>query len=183
MTKLLEKYQKMRDFKKTKEPSGKTDKKPKGDKHIFVVQEHHASHLHYDFRLELDGVLKSWAVPKGPSEDPSVKRLAMEVEDHPLSYASFKGTIPKGEYGAGKVYIWDKGTWEVEGDAHEGLKKGKLEFSLKGKKLHGKWLLVKTKWGSNKNSWLLMKRPDEDESEEAEVPEVKEKKTRKKSVA
>ena len=184
MTKLLDKYQKMRDFKKTKEPSGKADK-PSKNKLIFVVQEHHASHLHYDFRLELDGVLKSWAVPKGPSMDPEIKRLAMEVEDHPLSYAKFKGTIPKGEYGAGEVYTWDKGTWEVDGDAHSGLKKGKLEFTLKGKKLKGKWVLVKTHFKGSKNSWLLMKRDDEEAVEGDVVEEIapKEKKARKKSVA
>ena len=139
MKKMLRDYNRKRDFKITREPSGKTAnqvKKVVKKKLIFVVQEHHASHLHYDFRLELDGVLKSWAVPKGPSMDPGERRLAVEVEDHPLAYATFSGTIPKGQYGGGEVYIWDKGTWEMEGDAHEGLKKGKLEFKLKGKKLH-----------------------------------------------
>ncbi len=170
MKKILRDYNRKRDFKITREPSGKTAtqvRKAVKKKLIFVVQEHHASHLHYDFRLELDGVLKSWAVPKGPSMDPGERRLAVEVEDHPLAYATFSGTIPKGQYGGGEVYIWDKGTWEMEGDAHEGLKKGKLEFKLKGKKLHGHFLLVKTHYapGNKKNNWLLIKRSDEEEVE------------------
>ena len=168
MKKMLRDYNRKRDFKVTREPSGKTAtqvKKALKKKLIFVVQEHHASHLHYDFRLELDGVLKSWAVPKGPSMDPGERRLAVEVEDHPLTYATFSGTIPKGQYGGGEVYIWDKGTWEMEGDAHDGLKKGKLEFKLKGKKLNGHFLLVKTHYapGNKKNNWLLIKRSDEEE--------------------
>jgi bifunctional non-homologous end joining protein LigD len=115
-------------------------------------------------RLELDGVLKSWAVPKGPSMEPTDKRLAVEVEDHPLAYAKFHGTIPKGEYGAGEVYIWDKGTWDAEGNAHKGLKDGKLEFTLKGKKLKGHFVLVRIRApkGSAKNNWLLMKKKDEE---------------------
>lgn len=128
---------------------------------IFVVHEHHASHLHYDFRLEIDGVLKSWAIPKGPSEDPKVKRLAVAVEDHPLSYGSFEGVIPEGEYGAGEVLIWDSGSWEPEGNPREGLKKGHLDFKLNGHKLHGRWVLIKTKSSSGKkNQWLLMKRAE-----------------------
>lgn len=128
---------------------------------MFVVQEHHASHLHYDFRLEINGVLKSWAIPKGPSTDPKIKRLAVEVEDHPLSYASFEGVIPEHQYGAGQVYIWDTGIWEPKGSPREGFKKGHLEFSLKGKRLHGNWILVKTnRPAGNKSQWLLMKRAD-----------------------
>lgn len=160
----LREYVKKRDFKKTMEPAPakkKTSKKKTGPL-MFVVQEHHASHLHYDFRLELNGVLKSWAVPKGPSLDPKVKRLAVEVEDHPLAYGSFEGVIPKGQYGAGKVFIWDTGVWEPIGNPHAGLKKGHIEFKLKGKKLHGQWMLIRTQRPSgNKPQWLLMKRTDE----------------------
>lgn len=161
-------YYKKRDFKKTKEPIGKkkATSKNKG-KLTFVVQEHHASHLHYDFRLEWEGVLKSWAVPKGPSQDPADKRLAVQTEDHPLEYGKFHGTIPKGEYGGGEVFIWDKGTWEPDGDVEYGFKKGHLQFTLKGKKLKGKWHLVKTHWGKGVRSaknWLLIK-AKENESE------------------
>lgn len=159
---LLKEYNRKRDFKITKEPSGKATKK-KGKKLIFVIQEHHASHLHYDFRLELDGVLKSWAVPKGPSLDPKVKRLAMQTEDHPLSYAKFHGTIPQGEYGGGEVFIWDNGTWEPEGDPHQMLEKGDLKFKLKGKRLNGSFVLVRTRFA--KNSWLLIKHKDEYQEE------------------
>lgn len=155
---LLKEYNRKRDFKITKEPSGKTAKK-KSKKLVFVVQEHHASHLHYDFRLELDGVLKSWAVPKGPSLDPSDKRLAMQTEDHPMGYEKFHGTIPQGEYGGGEVFIWDSGTWEPEGDPHAALEKGDLKFKLKGKKLKGSFVLVRTRFA--KNSWLLIKHHDE----------------------
>src|SRR5213596_3948963 len=137
MSDLLKKYRAMRDFGATPEPSGG---KPKGTKlPIFVIQKHQASHLHYDFRLEVEGVLKSWSVPKGPSYDPTVKRLAMMTEDHPYDYASFEGVIPAGNYGAGNVIIWDNGTYEmVDPDTPEkGWKKGKLHFALHGKKLHG----------------------------------------------
>lgn len=160
MKKTLEEYNRKRDFKKTKEPRGKPLKK-KGDLPIFVVQEHHASHLHYDFRLELDGVLKSWAVPKGPSLDPSDKRLAVQTEDHPLDYATFHGTIPKGEYGGGEVFIWDHGTWESEmDDPEKALEKGELKFKLKGKKLKGSFVIVRTRWGESKKNWLLIKHKD-----------------------
>lgn len=166
MKKNLKDYHQKRNFEKTLEPSGKKIikkiKSSKARKLQFVVQEHHASHLHFDFRLELDGVLKSWAIPKGPSMNPEDKRLAFEVEDHPLEYVKFHGTIPKGEYGAGKVYIWDKGTYEVKGDPHAGLKNGKLEFSLKGKKLKGFFVLLRLQdQKKGKHNWLLIKMHDE----------------------
>ncbi|MGZ3705295.1 MAG: DNA ligase D [Bdellovibrionota bacterium] len=149
-------YARKRNFRKTREPPPRLGEK---GKHAltFVIQEHHASHLHYDFRLEWQGVLKSWAVPKGPPAAPGEKRLAVEVEDHPVSYGSFEGTIPAGEYGAGKVYQWDNGTWEPIGDAAAGLKKGHLDFELHGKKLHGRWMLLRTK---KTKQWLLIKRHD-----------------------
>ena len=128
----------------------------------FVIQKHAARRLHYDFRLELDGVLVSWAVPKGPSYDPADKRLAVHVEDHPLSYGSFEGTIPPKQYGAGTVIVWDKGTWEPIGDPHQGLKKGKLAFTLHGQKMSGLWELVKiAKDGEKQEPWLLFKKRDE----------------------
>ena len=158
MKKLLKKYNAKRNFIKTSEPPGSKNTKSGG--HIFVVQEHHASHLHYDFRLELDGVLKSWAIPKGPSMKSEDKRLAIEVEDHPLAYAKFHGTIPKGEYGGGEVYIWDKGTWQTDGDPRQGLKNGKLEFNLKGEKLKGHFVLIRMKISKvpSKHNWLLIKK-------------------------
>jgi bifunctional non-homologous end joining protein LigD len=155
----LAEYTRKRNFKITPEPGAKV-KRSAAKKLIFVVQEHHASHLHYDFRLEWDGVLKSWAVPKGPSMDPSQRRLAVEVEDHPIEYAKFTGKIPKGEYGAGDVYRWDMGTWNPLNDVDEGLKKGRLEFELKGKKLKGEFLLVRTRTQGRKPNWLLFKRHD-----------------------
>ncbi len=126
---------------------------------IFVVHKHAATHLHYDFRLAWNGVLKSWAIPKGPSLNPAEKRLAIEVEDHPLRYAHFEGVIPEGHYGAGKVEIWDKGTWEPLNDAAEGLREGKLSFRLHGNKLKGEWALVRTALGSKaQQNWLLIKK-------------------------
>jgi len=161
--KLLKKYQEMRDFGDTPEPSGaRTSKRQK--KLIFVVQKHAASHLHYDFRLEMEGVLKSWAVPKGPSYDPSTKRLAMMTEDHPYDYASFEGVIPEGNYGGGNVIIWDQGSWEFlepGDDPVAAVKKGKLTFVLHGKKLVGEWALVRIHGRSPKgNEWLLLKHRD-----------------------
>ncbi len=157
----LEEYKRKRRFDQTPEPEGKLEKK-KG--HRFVVQKHRATQLHYDFRLEMDGVLKSWAVPKGPSLEPVDKRLAMHVEDHPVSYFDFEGTIPAGNYGAGTVMVWDVGTWEPVGDAAEMLRKGDLKFRLRGKKLKGEFALVRMKSrrpGSKGNEWLLIKHRDE----------------------
>lgn len=160
----LQKYRQKRDFRATPEPSG-AKAKSKSKLPIFVIQKHHASHLHYDFRLEMEGVLKSWAVPKGPSYDPTVKRLAMMTEDHPYDYASFEGVIPEGNYGAGKVIIWDAGTWEfIEpgDDPVRALEQGKLTFRLFGKKMFGEWALVKIKGRSPKgNEWLLLKHRDQ----------------------
>jgi bifunctional non-homologous end joining protein LigD len=156
----LKKYAAMRDFKKTAEPSEKV-RGAKGKKLIFVVQKHAASRLHWDFRLEWQGTLRSWAVPKGPSLDPADKRLAVEVEDHPIAYARFSGDIPEGQYGAGHVDIWDNGTWHPDGDVDQALKKGHLEFELKGKKLRGRWHLVRTRLQGKQQQWLLMKGKDE----------------------
>ena len=125
------------------------------------MQLHHASRRHYDFRLELDGVLKSWAVPKGPSFDPAVKRLAVEVEDHPISYADFEGDIPEGNYGAGHVDVFDQGTWEPIGSARKGIEQGDLKFTLHGDILRGSWVLVRTRKQGNKQQWLLIKHRDE----------------------
>lgn len=148
-------YQEKRDFKETPEPA---DSKASRTKRSYVIQKHDASHLHYDFRLEHDGVLLSWAVPKGPSFDPSVKRLAVHVEDHPVSYGKFEGTIPKGHYGAGTVEIWDSGTWEPEGDVDAMMKAGSMKFVVHGKRLKGKWALVRMK--TDKDDWLLIKEKD-----------------------
>ena len=156
---MLKKYNTKRNFKKTPEPKG-ISKKTKTRNLIFVVQKHHARNLHYDFRLEFDGALKSWAVPKGPSLDPADKRLAVEVEDHPIDYANFEGEIPKGEYGAGQVIVWDKGTWSPPEDFAAAVKKGHLIFELHGQKLKGKWSLVRMGKPSEKNNWLLLKTKD-----------------------
>jgi bifunctional non-homologous end joining protein LigD len=155
----LEEYQRKRDFRVTREPAGKV--KQRRGKLSFVVQHHFARSEHFDFRLELDGVLKSWAVPKEPSSTPGERRLAVRVEDHPIEYAQFEGTIPPGSYGAGTVERWDGGTWEPEGDPHEGLREGKLEFILKGRKLKGAWVMVRMgrdAGRSRKVNWLLIKR-------------------------
>jgi bifunctional non-homologous end joining protein LigD len=160
--KLLKKYREMRDFGQTPEPSGGKPRKARLP--MFVIQKHHASHLHYDFRLEMEGVLKSWSVPKGPSYDPGTKRLAMMTEDHPYDYGSFEGVIPAGNYGAGNVIIWDTGTWEfIEpgDDPVKALHQGKLTFRMFGKKMFGEWALVKIKGRSPKgNEWLLIKHRD-----------------------
>jgi bifunctional non-homologous end joining protein LigD len=157
----LEQYNKKRRFSETPEPQGKLER---GAQHRFVVQKHRASHLHYDFRLEMDGVLKSWAVPKGPSLDPGDKRLAMQVEDHPVSYFHFEGKIPEGNYGAGTVMVWDTGTWEPLGDEHAMLNKGDLKFRLNGEKLKGEFVLAKMRSrrpGSKGTEWLLIKKKDD----------------------
>jgi bifunctional non-homologous end joining protein LigD len=162
----LDEYKKKRDFKKTPEPEGHV-KKAAGPQRIFCVQKHLASHLHYDFRLEHNGTLLSWAVPKGPSLDPKTKRLAMKVEDHPIEYCEFEGVIPEG-YGAGIVMLWDRGTWEPQvDDVDAALKKGDLKFTLNGYKLKGSWVLVRTggryagSRGGGDRSWLLIKHRDE----------------------
>ena len=165
-TKLAE-YRQKRDFSRTDEPAG--GRVRASQKLAFVIQKHAASHLHYDLRLELDGVMKSWAVPKGPSLDPSVKRLAMQVEDHPIEYNSFEGTIPKGEYGGGTVMLWDRGTYSYGGTNPDpleglrgGLKKGDFKFVLNGTRLQGSWVLVRTRSDSSgKPQWLLIKHKDE----------------------
>ena len=176
MPEKLATYQKMRDFGQTPEPAGATRKAKPSKLPIFVVQKHRASHLHYDFRLEMEGVLKSWAVPKGPSYDPTVKRLAMMTEDHPYDYASFEGVIPEGNYGAGKVIIWDQGTWEFieQGDDPiRALKAGKLAFRLAGKKLFGEWALVRIRGRTGKgNEWLLLKHRDGYANAEIDITEV-----------
>src|SRR5689334_10260456 len=161
----LEEYRRKRDFTKTPEPPPAVPKRKRREL-FFCVQKHLASHLHYDFRLEHDGVLLSWAVPKGPSLDPKDKRLAMHVEDHPIEYGDFEGVIPEG-YGAGIVMLWDRGTWTPESDdVDAALKKGDLKFTLDGYKLKGSWVLVRTKGpyagsGGDGRSWLLIKHKDE----------------------
>src|SRR3954464_14807877 len=161
--KLLAKYHAKRDFSKTAEPSGDTNvKDSKGLR--FVIQKHAASHLHWDLRLELNGVFKSWAVTKGPSVDPADKRLTVEVEDHPLDYGDFEGTIPKGQYGGGTVQLWDRGYWAPqEGfeDVDKALKKGELKFVMEGGRLHGSWVLVRLKDEGRRHNWLLIKHRDE----------------------
>lgn len=157
----LQEYKRKRDFKKTPEPAGKVAP-AKGNS--FVIQKHAATRLHYDFRLEMEGVLRSWAVPKGPSLDPAEKRLAVHVEDHPLDYGGFEGIIPKGQYGGGTVLLWDRGTWYPEGDPVKAYKKGHLKFRLEGEKLHGGWHLVRLRGdraGEDKENWLLFKADDE----------------------
>ncbi len=157
----LEDYNQKRNFEITAEPEGKTE--AGGELLRFVVQHHMARNDHYDFRLEWDGVLKSWAVPKGPSYNTRDKRLAMQVEDHPLEYRNFEGTIPKGEYGGGTVMLWDEGYWAPQEDAEKGLKAGALKMILAGKRLKGKWALIRLKprAGESGNSWLLLKERDE----------------------
>jgi bifunctional non-homologous end joining protein LigD len=166
----LTEYRRKRDFRKTAEPEGS----PRPKKHLkkleFVIQKHAASHLHFDLRLELDGVMKSWAVPKGPAPDPAIKRLAMQVEDHPIEYNTFEGTIPRGEYGGGTVMLWDRGWYEPEkgggeDGVREGYRKGDLKVVFHGKRMKGSWVLVRTRgWGGSgggKPSWLMIKHRDE----------------------
>jgi bifunctional non-homologous end joining protein LigD len=184
----LEEYKRKRRFEETPEPPPKLEKK-KGNR--FVVQKHEATRLHYDFRLEMEGVLKSWAVPKGPSLDPADKRLAMQVEDHPVSYFDFEGNIPEGNYGAGSVMVWDVGTWQplspvpvdgkyvpgTEAEAASMLAKGDLKFRLNGKRLKGDFALIKMKGrrpGSKGNEWLMIKKHDDHVVEGYDAGEIDE---------
>src|SRR5438876_10092401 len=165
----LQEYRRKRRFKETPEPPPKVESK---SGHRFVVQKHRASHLHYDFRLEMEGVLKSWAVPKGPSLNPADKRLAMMVEDHPVSYFHFEGVIPPGNYGAGTVMVWDTGTWEPLGNASAMLRAGDFKFRLQGKKLNGDFVLARMRSrrpGSKGTEWLLIKKRDEHADERFDV--------------
>jgi DNA ligase D-like protein (predicted 3'-phosphoesterase) len=161
---LLKKYEKRRNFAKTPEPLPKKMSPKKTVKRIFVIQKHSASHLHYDFRLEIDGVLKSWAIPKGPSMNPEEKRLAMPTEDHPMEYATFEGTIPEGQYGAGTVMVWDNGTYDNIKDStktmEECYQNGQIEIWLHGKKLEGGFVLIRTNF-RGKESWLFKKMQDD----------------------
>jgi bifunctional non-homologous end joining protein LigD len=193
----LEEYKKKRRFDETPEPPPKVEKKTG---HRFVVQKHDATRLHYDFRLEMDGVLKSWAVPKGPSLDPGDKRLAMQVEDHPVSYFDFEGIIPEDNYGAGTVMVWDVGTWQAlspvpvngkyvpgtDAEAAAMLAKGDLKFRLKGKKLNGDFALIKMRGrrpGSKGNEWLLIKKHDDASVEGYDIDEYDESVLSKRSLA
>lgn len=168
----LAEYNAKRDFSRTAEPAGKVPK-ARGKTLQFVIQKHAASHLHYDFRLELDGVMKSWAVPKGPSLDPTVRRLAMEVEDHPISYNTFEGTIPQGEYGGGTVMLWDQGSYEADdGGGSESLRrgyeKGELRFVMHGKRLRGGFVLARLR-RPGRPQWLLIKRRDDHADAERDI--------------
>jgi bifunctional non-homologous end joining protein LigD len=166
----LTEYRRKRDFTRTGEPEG--GRRKTSSKLAYVIQKHAASRLHYDLRLELDGVMKSWAIPKGPSLDPSVKRLAVHVEDHPIEYNDFEGTIPEGEYGGGTVMVWDKGSYTAAGDEddpeealRQAYRKGDFKFVLRGKRLKGSWVLVRTKgWGDRRRQgqWLLIKHRDDE---------------------
>jgi bifunctional non-homologous end joining protein LigD len=159
----LEEYAAKRRFEKTPEPAPTRDKSSKFPANYFCVQRHDATRLHYDFRLEVDGVLKSWAVPKGPSLDPTVKHLAAHVEDHPLEYGDFEGNIPAGNYGAGSVMLWDRGTYELLGDVsdEQQLARGDFKFRLHGEKLKGDFALVHMKGRGKGNEWLLIKKRDQ----------------------
>ena len=173
----LDEYNRKRDFAATPEPGGEAKPTGKrGQRHAlqYCIQKHDATRLHYDFRLELDGTLKSWAVPKGPSLDPKSRRLAVHVEDHPLDYATFEGTIPAGHYGAGDVIVWDRGVWIPQGDPEEGYRKGKLKFALEGEKLSGTWNLVRTRMEGGKEQWFLIKSNDESARPESEYDIVRE---------
>jgi bifunctional non-homologous end joining protein LigD len=174
----LAEYRRKRDFTRTTEPRGGV--RPRARALAYVIQKHAASHLHYDLRLELDGVMKSWAVPKGPSLDPAVKRLAMQVEDHPIEYNAFEGTIPKGEYGGGTVMIWDRGTYTYGGDdaddpvesLRKGYAEGDFKVVLEGERLTGSWVLVRTRRGDPKRAqWLLIKHRDAAAEPDTEVVE------------
>ena len=157
----LEEYRRKRDFKKTPEPSPGWIRAQHSEL-AYLIQKHDATRLHYDFRLELDGFLLSWAVTKGPSLNPADKRLAVRTEDHPLSYGTFEGTIPQGEYGGGTVMLWDNGTWEPKGDPRAGLAKGHLSFVLNGQRLKGGWGLIRMRGDGKRENWLLVKENDEE---------------------
>jgi bifunctional non-homologous end joining protein LigD len=167
----LETYQSMRDFKATPEPKGR--KRASKGAAVFVIQKHAARRLHYDLRLEMDGVLKSWAVTRGPSLVPGEKRLSVHVEDHPMDYGDFEGTIPEGQYGAGTVIVWDRGTWTPVFDAHKGYAKGHLEFELQGEKLTGRWHLIRMrgKPREKRENWLLIKGEDAS-ARDASAPDI-----------
>lgn len=160
-------YREKRDFTQTSEPAGarKQASKESGKGHGYLIQKHDASHLHFDFRLEHEGVLKSWAIPRGPSLDPGDKRLAVRTEDHPVEYGNFEGSIPKGQYGGGTVMLWDVGTWEPLEDPEEGFKAGKIKFVIHGKRLHGGFALIRLRSDTGrkqgKENWLLIKEKDE----------------------
>lgn len=164
----LQEYQRKRDFNATPEPAGTRRRGRPAHALQYCIQKHDASHLHYDFRLELDGTLKSWAIPKGPSLDPKVRRLAIHVEDHPLDYADFEGHIPEGHYGAGDVIVWDRGVWEPEGDPRSAYAKGKLRFRLQGEKLAGVWNLFRTHLAGKKEQWMLVKSDDDQARSESD---------------
>ena len=176
-TRPLAEYKKKRNFSKTAEPTGEVRRRSRRGLR-FVIQKHAASHLHYDLRIELDGVMKSWAVPKGPSYDPKVRRLAMQVEDHPIEYNTFEGTIPAGEYGGGTVMLWDRGTFEPEGgggeDAvREGYERGDLKIVMHGKRMFGGWVLVRMRRDdAGRAQWLLIKHRDEFADADVDVTEV-----------
>src|SRR4051812_46161212 len=161
----LARYREMRDFSQTAEPSGEASRVVPSEALRFVIQKHAASHLHFDLRLEYEGTFRSWAVPKGPSLDPKSRRLAMEVEDHPLDYGDFEGTIPKGQYGGGTVMLWDRGYWAPEKGFEKigaALAKGELKFVMEGERMHGSWVLVRTKRDDRgKANWMLIKHRDE----------------------
>ena len=173
-SKTLDDYNRMRNFAATPEPAAKRSRKSAKTAHAlqFCIQKHDASRLHYDFRLELDGALKSWAVPKGPSLDPKAKRLAVHVEDHPLDYATFEGNIPEGHYGAGDVIVWDRGVWIPQDDPHEAYEKGRLKFELQGEKLSGLWNLVRTHMPGKQEQWSLIKHQDQAARPESEYDVV-----------
>lgn len=169
----LKDYRSKRDFRKTAEPkaAAKRGKSGGAGRPRFVVHKHDARQLHYDLRLEMEGVLKSWAVPKGPSLNPRDKRLAVAVEDHPLDYADFEGSIPEGEYGAGTAMIWDEGSYEVVGDeaGPQALARGELKVRLAGQKLKGGYVLVRTKWRGEDKNWLLIKEKDDQAREDGDI--------------
>ena len=157
----LNEYRKKRQFAVTTEPHGSDDTHDGDGPLLYAIQKHMASHLHYDLRLQWSGILLSWAVPKGPSLDPAVKRLAMRTEDHPVEYGDFEGVIPAGQYGAGTVMLWDQGTWHPEdADVDSALQRGEIKFTLRGKKLQGTWVLVRTR-SFDKDAWLLIKHRDQ----------------------